>query len=539
MAGDKKKGSTLKNIPTGARITMLVFGVFSVIAATLTFNAFSSDGTDQNVNLPRAGQTQVDLGAKDAEGFKVGEKKILDENSPLAKEEKKAREQEIERAKTEAGGGYMVPLDQGDSAESTESDFIDGLLADVDKKAKTKLDSERNKKRVPTGLDDVVDVDAQEQERQRRLAEMQARLDQSAADRVYNDQGQQVITKTVKVRAYSSASFGASSGMESEGQRLEAIKRRVQLQAGNLTGVNTASYNGGSGGSGSSSSSGSSSGSGYVAANDPTNPAYYDPYTNNARHTPQADFQGLSDIRNGVRESLGAGQYGPESSGYGGTPQGAGFQFGSGNAPQSPMDQGYGSDGAIAQSSSQEKRPYKALGDVCYGKLKMNVNSDVPTPVRVQFLDRRCNALFKKVAVAQPARSGDYVTLQFKGIKLNGKTQSLNAIALDPQTESGLFQDDIDRHIFSRYVSLAAAAALPGWSAAVTGVDVEEGDDGETRERRPPVEALSDQLAVVAGSIGDAILPILEKNFEKPPTIRVFNNRDILIMFMGDFFIQP
>lgn len=552
MASEKKKrsvGNTLRHLPTGARITILVIGIFGLGAGFLTFNAFSSDDADIQQSPPSvAGDSRVDLGAKQASGFKVGAEKILDDKSPMAMAEKEAREAELAEAKTKRGGGYMAPLEisQDDSSTESRSDFIDDLLADVDQKAKNKLDEERASNRVPNGLDDVMDRETEEQLRQQRLKNMEAEIARSSAER--NEKGQRVVYQKKSVRAYQTAAFSNPEAINSEKERATKVSQKVLSQAASIAGGETYSFTGGGGSSNGPSvqrgggSSGSSEG-GYNPADDPSNPAYYDPYVNNERHTPQPDYEGLSNARDQVLASMGTGPLGPQDnlSGYSGSQGGGGFQFASDgfNEQGSPADYGYPAQAQRGSSDVVSSRPYKAIGDVCYGKLKMNINSDTPTPVRVQFLDRRCNKLFKAIAIAQPARAGEHITLQFKGMKLNGKTQKINAIALDPDSESALFQDDIDRHIFSRYISLAAAAALPGWSDAVTGVDVEEDDQGNVRERRPPVDALSDQLAVVAGSIGDALVPVLQSNFERPPTVKVFNNKDILIMFMGDFHIEP
>lgn len=575
MSDGKNKKSmknTFKNIPTGARITILTMMVFGAGSAIYVFNSFGSDSSGQEGALGPVSSSSVDLGSKKVEGYKVGATPIVDENSPLAKQEKKAREMELEKAKKEEGGGYMSPFkissQQGSDSgtnEQSNSDFIDSLLNEVDKKAEKQIEKERNAKTIPNGLDDVVDRDEEERLRQERLARMEAELAKSKAamaqgglydengNLTYNSKGQKVIYKTKKVRAYASPETQIKEGAEKELNASKQVSQRFIAQAAELSGINLAKYNGASGGGKGGLLDGAFGGSGsdsktnnYNPANDPTNDAFYAPYVNQDRHIPKPDYEGLNNTRQAVMASLGPGQYGPgngaqsiSSGGASGSVRGSSspqpYQFGGGDDQN--YEYGY-SNATLNKSYTNPGLPYKAIGDVCYGKLKMNVNSDAPTPVRVQFLDRRCGKLFNRIAVAAPARVGEYVTLEFKGINVNGKTQAINAIALDPDSESALFQDSLDRHIFSRYISLAAAAALPGWADAVTGTDVEEDEDGSTRERQAPVEALSDQLAVVGGAIGEALTPVLQANFDRPPTVKVYNNKDILIMFMGDFFIE-
>lgn len=561
-----KMKNTFKNIPTGARITILVMMVIGAGSAIYVFNSFGSGSSDDVEGLGQVSQSNVDLGSKNVEGYKVGGNKIVDEKSPLAQQEKKARELELQQAKKEKGGGYMSPFKIGgsDQADSSNSDFIDNLLSEVDKKAEQKLDNERNKKNVPNGLDDVMDREQQQEARQKRLAQMEQDLANSKVARtqgglydddgklLYNSQGQKIVYQTKKVRAYASSESNNEQSAQKEISESKKVSQRFIAQAAELTGVPVSQYNGGGSGSGGALLDGmkaDSSRANYNPANDPSNDAFYAPYVNQERHIPKPDYEGLNNTRNAVMSALGPGQYGPGNGAMSGSSGGSQrpsmgqasaepYQFG-GNSSGYEEDYEYGySDSTLNESNTNPGLPYKAIGDVCYGKLKMNVNSDAPTPVRVQFLDRRCGKLFNTVAVAAPARVGEFVTLEFKGINVNGKTQSINAIALDPASESALFQDDLDRHIFSRYLSLAAAAALPGWADAVTGVDVEEDENGDVRERQAPVEALSDQLAVVGGAIGEALTPVLQANFDRPPTVKVFNNKDILVMFMGDFFIE-
>lgn len=555
MSSKEKKKSfknTFKNIPTGARITILIIVIFGVAASFLTINAFSS-GDEANKNevaLPSAGKSKVDIGAKYVEGFKVGGEKILDENSPMAKAEKEARSQEIERAKQEPGGGYMPPLElnsgRSNSTNSNRSDFIDSLLADVDKNASQKLDSERSSRPVPNGLDDVTDREAEYLARQERLNNMESELLRSQDERS-NMANSGQARSVRKIRAYPTATIDIQGAINTEKQHAGGIGSKVLAQASQISGSQMYAFGGGGGSpsSGRNSVSGSGqSSNGYNPADDPNNPAYFEPYVNNERHIPKPDYEGLSNARSQVMAAMGQNSYGSQASAGGGQgQQSAGYQFGSESISNGEYGQaasnGYSSQGSSSTASSAPNKPYKAIGDVCYGRLKMNVNSDTPTPVRIKFLDQRCSKLFNATAVAQPARQGEHVTLDLKGVNVNGKTQSINAIALDPKSESALFQDDLDRHIMSRYVSLAGAAALPGWSDAVTGVNVEEDEDGNETRTTPPVDALTDQLAVIAGSIGDAIVPILQKNFNRPPTVKVYNNRDVLIMFMGDFNISP
>lgn len=552
MGSEKSKrsiGKTFKNIPTGARISILIIGIFGLAAGFLTFNAFSSgDKSQDSLNLPSTGSSQVDLKASKVSGFKVGENNILGENSPMAEAERSARKKEIEEAKKSQGGGYMLPLQIGEDNKDTDSrsDFIDSLLADVDQRASKKLTSERNATRVKTGLDDVTDLERDEQVRQNRLRDMESELANSEAKR----NGQNVIYNTKKVRIYQTGSISMEGVVPSENARASRISQKVLSQASRIAGGDTYAFAGGGTSGGSTGSSGMVEGASdrYNPANDPNNQAFYDPYVNNDRHIVKPDYEGLTNTRNQVMAAMGSNAYGSQGANQntgGNQASGRDYQFSSEGLTQDTYDSGgeYGyspqrNGNSLGQDQASNK-PYKAIGDVCYGKLKMNIDSDVPTPVRVQFLDRRCNKLFNAIAVAQPALTGEHITLDFKGIKLNGRTQSLSAMALDPESKTALFQDDLNRHIFSRYVSLAAAAALPGWSDAVVGVDIEEDENGNERRRQQPVDALSDQLAVIAGSIGSAITPILQQNFQRPPTVKVHNNRDILIMFMGDFYIQP
>lgn len=176
-------------------------------------------------------------------------------------------------------------------------------------------------------------------------------------------------------------------------------------------------------------------------------------------------------------------------------------------------------------------------GELFYGVLQIGVNTDEPSPVRAVIVEK--GPLEGSVLVAREAtRSGEVAIITFDAISVGGKSHSMTAVALDPDTMRSGLADSVDKHTFERYTKLFMAAFIDGYASSMTGGQTITNTDGSTSTIVDALPSASDQALVGLGKVGETFVPIFEREFDRPPTVRVENNRPILLMFMSPLEIE-
>lgn len=540
---DTKKKSAIKNLSENIGIKQRVFMgaivAVSVVTVGMTFVGFSTMADESPIGSEAVAKSKLDIGANssDVTRSKVGEELNYDPKSPMAEKVREARLKKIEEAKKKEGSGYMDTVVLEDSSSDADDpevakeevfDPLDALINDTQITAYQELEKERNKKDVVTGIDDTINLDDRERARNERIADMTGQFENSRQNRL---PGTQYVYVNRMGGELTDAFMNEQMG------KMQAMQGGIQTKANGLGGglgqynnagiasvVGKGDKNGGTGNS----RGGQQQRDMRVS---PDNP-YYDTVFRDRTADVQPDFETSNNIQRMVQQQMGGAFPSANLGQSSGPGQIGGFDS---------RSAGLGGSGAgVPQVAAGSKgpRPYKTVGDVCYGQLNMPVNTDAPTPVKASILDYNCGKLRNSVLVAQqPARNGDWVSLTFNVMKYDGRAVSVNAIALDPESKSGVLADDVNRHYVSRYLSLAIAAGLPGWAESVRTTETRTDSDGEESEITERVSG-TDQIAVITGAIAETITPAMQQNFSRPPTVKLYNGRPLLIMFMGDVVLN-
>lgn len=190
-----------------------------------------------------------------------------------------------------------------------------------------------------------------------------------------------------------------------------------------------------------------------------------------------------------------------------------------------------------AMTMSKAKKVENVIvGDTFYAVLQIGVNTDEISPIRAVIVDK--GKLHNAVLVGNPVRTGEKAVLNFDRMSINGKSFSVSAVALDPDTMRTAMADGVDRHTVERYGKLFAASFVDGYASSLTGGQTTTNTDGSSSTILDRVPSGSDQLLVGLGKVGSKFSPIFERGFDRPPTVTVEPNKAVVLMFMDDISLS-
>lgn len=188
----------------------------------------------------------------------------------------------------------------------------------------------------------------------------------------------------------------------------------------------------------------------------------------------------------------------------------------------------------IAQASVTREVPVGnvTVGQTFYSVLQIGVNTDEISPVRAVTVQK--GLLEGAVLTGEPARTGEKAKIQFTNMSWKGKSYSITAIALDPETYRSGLADDVDNHTFERYSKLAIASFVDGYADALQDSQTTTNSDGSSSTKTSALPNPGDQMKMGVGKMGEKFSPIFEKEFDRAPTVTVEPNKSIIVMFMAN-----
>jgi type IV secretory pathway VirB10-like protein len=180
----------------------------------------------------------------------------------------------------------------------------------------------------------------------------------------------------------------------------------------------------------------------------------------------------------------------------------------------------------------QDKQPSLPLhsGEVLYGTLETEANSDLPSPVIAKVLS---GALKGATVMGQFKPGREALMLEFHTLTWQGQQAEIEGVAVDPHTSSFGLATDVNHHYFERMVWPMAAAFISGYGDISRMPSTRSRVQGlsETVETRP--FSPHDKLASAAGKGAETLGRILEeKGKDLPNTIVVAAGTEIGILLL-------
>lgn len=190
--------------------------------------------------------------------------------------------------------------------------------------------------------------------------------------------------------------------------------------------------------------------------------------------------------------------------------------------------------GAATQDEASEYpyREVKTVGDMAYAINNLPINSDNSSVV--QFTLVTPGDMHGAVISGQFTKIRDEIVLQFNTYSKNGKSYPISAMAIDPDSYSSLFADDVDHHYFQRYGGVIVASLLEGYAESLKNTETNNTASG-TNTSSERIEDFNDRLLVGVGKAGSRLAPEFMKDVNRPSTVHVFKNKPVGILFTDNF----
>ncbi|MCB9985583.1 MAG: hypothetical protein H6864_07875 [Micavibrio sp.] len=212
---------------------------------------------------------------------------------------------------------------------------------------------------------------------------------------------------------------------------------------------------------------------------------------------------------------------------------------------QSAQLSGQGADafGGLQQSGvggeqgvvGQELLPLKVLipaGDIAYGQLLMEANSDIPGPIVALLVSGPFSG---SRVLGSFQRQEEYLIMEFNTlVGKDGHSIPINAVAVDPDTTLTGMATDVDHRYLQRIVLPAAVSFIQGMGSAIaengtTTVEVSGGDSTVSQENSDldTKQELSKAVSEAADKVGE----ILDEDSDVEILVRVKAGTPLGLMF--------
>jgi type IV secretory pathway VirB10-like protein len=197
-----------------------------------------------------------------------------------------------------------------------------------------------------------------------------------------------------------------------------------------------------------------------------------------------------------------------------------------------PVERTIGGETAEVPSPGLNIKP----GDLLYAVIDTGVNSDVPSAVLAtvsagQYRNTRLLGKFQ--------RFDERLVLAFTSAVLpSGESVQLEAYAVDPATSEASVASSVNTHFFSRWGGLVASAFLEGLGTAkrYSGAQstIYGTSSGETTDHMVwNTYSPADQAWIAAGKVGEKAGKVMERNFDRPPTVYLDSGTPVGVLVLS------
>lgn len=187
--------------------------------------------------------------------------------------------------------------------------------------------------------------------------------------------------------------------------------------------------------------------------------------------------------------------------------------------------------GAASDADEKNEVAIVSAGNVSYGQLMNELNSDVPGPVLVHVLS---GPLAGGRAIGKFEMKDEYLVLEFKRIVKDGVSYKTDVVALDEKTTLTGLQSDVNHHYLSRIVLPAAAEFVTGMSEAAsqTATATTTGSGGvTTTDSEKP--STNEQILKGVEKSASKVSEIINEKAKRPVTVKLKKGSTMGLLFMA------
>lgn len=163
----------------------------------------------------------------------------------------------------------------------------------------------------------------------------------------------------------------------------------------------------------------------------------------------------------------------------------------------------------------EEEEPVVIIpaGEIEYGQLIIEANSDVPGPVLALLVS---GPLKGSKLIGTFTVQNDYLTLQFDTLVYEGQDIDIDAIALDPETTLPGMATEVDHRYMQRILLPAAAAFVEGFADAVsqtdaTSITIDTSGGGTTTTAEDQDLDTEEEVALGVKEAGEEVREIIDE----------------------------
>lgn len=186
-------------------------------------------------------------------------------------------------------------------------------------------------------------------------------------------------------------------------------------------------------------------------------------------------------------------------------------------------------------SADQSKKPSAILehaGKLRYGETRFGTSSDTNAPV---FVDLRQGPFSGGTITGSYELSGESFVLKFTKLDYQDHSYKINAIAVDPDTESYPVVDDVDHKYFDRIILPAAAAFISGFGTAAARPPTTIAVNGASTVTESTALTARQELLAGAGAAANQAGQIINQDAAKlRPTSTLYAHRAVGIYFIDN-----
>ena len=188
-----------------------------------------------------------------------------------------------------------------------------------------------------------------------------------------------------------------------------------------------------------------------------------------------------------------------------------------------------GAAGGAAEGAADAKVIISA-GNVSYGQLLNELNSDIEGPVLVSILS---GPLAGGRAIGEFKLQDEYMTLKFERIVKDTVSYKVDAVALDEGTTLTGLQSDVDHHYIRRVVLPAAAEFVAGMGQAIaeTASTTTTGSGGATTTDTPEPDT-REQIFKGIEKSAEKVSAIIDEDSSPPITVKLKKGTTLGVLFL-------